>query len=104
MEKNRVVFLDRDGTINKDYGYVYKKEDFEFLPKVIDGLKILKDLGYKLIIITNQSGIGRGYYEEKDYNILTKYMIGELEKYDIHKKYIIVLILIKIIVIAENQN
>lgn len=78
--KNKAVFLDRDGTINVDHGYVYKIEDFEFLPGAIDALRILQDKGYLLIIITNQSGIARGYYTEDDYDMLTKYMLNELKK------------------------
>ena len=59
MERNKVIFLDRDGTINIDYGYVYQKEKLEFIDGAIEGLKNLSTAGYKLIIITNQSGIGR---------------------------------------------
>lgn len=80
MEKNKVVFLDRDGTINKDFGYVYKIEKLEFLDGVIEGLKLLSDNGYKLIIITNQSGIGRNYYSLDDYETFTNYMLNELSK------------------------
>jgi D,D-heptose 1,7-bisphosphate phosphatase len=65
---NKAIFLDRDGTINKDSGYTFKIEDLVFLPNVISGLKELSKLNYKLIIITNQSGIGRGYYAEEDYD------------------------------------
>jgi UDP-N-acetylmuramoyl-tripeptide--D-alanyl-D-alanine ligase len=64
---NKAVFLDRDGVINVDKNYVYKLEDLEFIPGSIYALKKLKQRGYLLIIITNQSGIGRGYYNEKDY-------------------------------------
>lgn len=77
---NKAVFLDRDGTINVDYGYVYKINDFKFKKGVIEGLKILNDLGYILIIITNQSGIGRGFYKENDFKKLTNYMLDELKK------------------------
>lgn len=80
MEKNKVVFLDRDGTINKDFGYVYDIEKLEFLDGVLEGLKKLNDNGYKLIIITNQSGIGRNYYNLNDYNLFTNYMISEFLK------------------------
>ena len=57
---NKAVFLDRDGTINVDKDYLYKKEDWEFIDGVVDGLQILQNLGYKLIVISNQSGIARG--------------------------------------------
>lgn len=72
---NKVIFLDRDGTLNYDYGYVHKISDFKLLPNVIDALKILKELGYIFIIITNQSGVARGYFTEEDVNILHNHMI-----------------------------
>ncbi len=79
----KAVFIDRDGTINIEKHYLYKIEDFEFLPGVVDGLRLLQDTGYKLIIITNQSGIGRGYYTEEDYNTLNNWMIDELKRHDV---------------------
>lgn len=77
---NRAVFLDRDGTINVEKHYLYKIEDFELLSGVIDGLRLLQDAGYILIIITNQSGIGRGYFTEEDFIALNDWMIRELKK------------------------
>lgn len=71
---NKVIFLDRDGTINVDYGYVHEKEKFELLPEVEDGLLELQKMGYLLIIITNQSGIGRGFFTEKVYLSFQKYI------------------------------
>jgi D-glycero-D-manno-heptose 1,7-bisphosphate phosphatase len=71
----KAVFLDRDGTINKDNGYVYQIEEFEILPGVIEGLHLLQDAGYLLIVVTNQSGIARGYYTEQDFRILTGWMM-----------------------------
>jgi len=65
--KDKAIFLDRDGTINEDKGYVYRIQDLKIIPKVIEGLKLFKYAEYKLIIVTNQSGIGRGYYTEEDY-------------------------------------
>lgn len=70
--KNKAIFLDRDGTINVDYGYVYKIEDFEFIPGVIESLRKLQKAGFLLVIITNQSGIARGYYSKKDFLDLHK--------------------------------
>ncbi len=75
MEK--VVFLDRDGVINIEKNYLYKIEDFEFIDGVFEALAYLQNLGYKLIIITNQSGIGRGYYTFEQYNKLTNWMIEQ---------------------------
>lgn len=78
---NKAVFIDRDGTINEDPGYVHKVEDFKLYGGVIDGLRLLKD--FKLFIITNQSGIGRGYYKEDDMHNFNKRLLEELSKQDI---------------------
>jgi len=76
----KAVFLDRDGTINVEKHYLHKIEDFEFLHGAVEGLKLLQNAEYKLIIITNQSGIGRGYYTENDFNNLNVWMLDELKK------------------------
>tara|TARA_B100002003_G_C14091865_1_gene525146 strand:+ start:819 stop:1355 length:537 start_codon:yes stop_codon:yes gene_type:complete len=81
---NRAIFLDRDGVINKDNEYISKVEDFEFIPKTIDALKKAIKNNYKLIIITNQSGIGRGYYTLEDYKKVESYMLEELKKESIN--------------------
>ena len=75
---NKAVFLDRDGTINIEKHYLYRIEDFEFLPGVKPALKNLQEAGYLLIIITNQSGIGRGYYSEEDFHVLNDWMVDQL--------------------------
>lgn len=77
---NKAVFLDRDGTINVEKNYLYKKEDFEFIDGAIEGLKLLQDNGYLLIVVTNQSGIARGYYTEEDFKILNDWMLKELRR------------------------
>ena len=64
-QKNKVVFFDRDGVLNKDTGYVHKSKDFIWLNGAKKAIKYLNNNNYKIIIITNQSGIGRGYYKEK---------------------------------------
>lgn len=81
---NKAVFLDRDGTINVDYGYVYQYEKFEYIDGVKETLRTLQDMGYKLIIITNQSGIARGYYTEEDMKALHEKMCADLENEGIH--------------------
>jgi D-glycero-D-manno-heptose 1,7-bisphosphate phosphatase len=82
--KNKAAFLDRDGVINYDYGYVGKIEDFVFLPGVFEGLQLIQNLGFKIIIITNQSGIGRGYYSLEEYELLIEYMKETLKQNNIH--------------------
>lgn len=73
----RALFLDRDGVINVDHGYVSKIEDFEFSEGIFSLLKLFRDAGHLLFIITNQSGIGRGYYKESDFHTLTEWMTEE---------------------------
>lgn len=87
MEKRKAIFLDRDGTINVDKDYLYKIEDFEFENGAKEGLKILNDLGYELIVVTNQSGIARGYYTEEDVEKLHEFMINELLKIGVKIRY-----------------
>jgi D-glycero-D-manno-heptose 1,7-bisphosphate phosphatase len=62
----KAVFLDRDGVINLDHGYVYRWEDFQFVPGAIDAMRRLRDDGYALVVVTNQAGVARGYYTEDD--------------------------------------
>lgn len=78
--KNKALFLDRDGVINVDKNYVHKIEDFEFTEGIFEVLKHFQALGYLLIIITNQAGIGRGYYTESQFFTLTNWMINEFKK------------------------
>ncbi len=66
----KAAFLDRDGVINEDKGYVYRWQDFKFIPGTINSLKRLKELGYALVIVTNQSGLARGYYTEREFHYL----------------------------------
>lgn len=78
------VFLDRDGTINVERNYLYKISDFEFEYSAISAIAALNDAGYKVIVITNQAGIGRGYYTEADVERLHIWINDELKKYDAH--------------------
>lgn len=68
------AFLDRDGVINVDHGYVYRCEDFSFVPGVLAAAADLARAGHALVVITNQSGIGRGLYGEADFHRLTDWM------------------------------
>lgn len=67
----RAAFLDRDGVVNREVGYLHRWEDFKFLPGALDAMRRLHQAGYSLVIVTNQSGIARGYYTEADYEALT---------------------------------
>ena len=73
-QKKKALFLDRDGTINVDKGYVYEKEEFEFQPGIFELVKKYAEQGYLIFIVTNQSGIARGLYTEKDYLQLTDWL------------------------------
>jgi len=75
----KAIFLDRDGIINVDYSYVHKQEDFEFCEGVFETLQHFISLDYILFIVTNQSGIGRGYYTSDDFNELTSWMLCQFE-------------------------
>src|SRR3989338_7826768 len=81
---NKAVILDRDGVLNKDPGYVHKIEDFGLYPDVMAALKLLK--GFNLFIITNQSGIGRGFYTEEDFHKFNDHLISKLTKEGIEIK------------------
>jgi len=83
MKKQKALFLDRDGIINIDHGYVSKIEDFEFTEDIFELLHLFIQKEYLLFIITNQSGIGRGYYTLNDFNTLTEWMLQKLEDQNI---------------------
>lgn len=79
----RALFLDRDGTINVDHGYVHEPAKFDFIPGVFDFCRRAQELGYLIVVITNQSGIERGYFTEQDYAALTQYMVGEFGEHGV---------------------
>lgn len=76
MNAAPAAFLDRDGVINRDHGYVGRAEDFEFLPGVLAACAILGAWGFRLVVVTNQSGIARGRYTEADFLRLSDWMRG----------------------------
>ena len=74
-EKKPALFLDRDGVINIEKNYLHKKEDFEFIDGIFDLCHFYQEKGYLIVVVTNQSGIARGYYSEVDFANLTLWMI-----------------------------
>jgi histidinol-phosphate phosphatase family protein len=78
---NKVVFLDRDGTINIDSkGYINNPDDFNLFPNVAKAIKLFNDLNFKVVLVTNQSGIARGYFSFDDVKLIHNKMISELTK------------------------
>lgn len=82
---HKAVFLDRDGVINDDTGhyYIYKPEDFKINAGIMDGLKLLTQHGFKLVVVTNQGGVAKGIYTEADVNKVHDHFKKELEKHHI---------------------
>ena len=71
---NRAVFCDRDGVINRDHGYVHRWDEFDIFPGVPQALSGLRQAGWILVLVTNQSGIARGLYDEQAFHALTEQM------------------------------
>ena len=80
----KALFLDRDGIINIDYGYVHHKDQFKFTEDIFTFLKLFQKKDYLFFIVTNQSGIGRGYYSEIDFQKLTIWMNEQFQNKSIH--------------------
>lgn len=82
----KVILIDRDGVINKDPGgwtehdYVTSPKDFQFLPGSLEALRILKKEGFKVIVISNQAGVGKGYFTKQNLDELNKFMLSEVKK------------------------
>lgn len=79
----RAFFLDRDGVINVDHGYVNSPENFEFISGVFEACRLIVKQGYKIVVVTNQAGIGRGFYSEEQFHKLTKWMIEEFSQHGV---------------------
>ena len=78
QKQQKALFLDRDGTINVERNYVYKVEDFKFQPGIFELIRKYEADGFLIFIVTNQSGIARGYYPENDFHKLNDWMIEKL--------------------------
>ena len=84
MQQRQAVFFDRDGVLNVDHGYVYCQQDFEWMPGAIEAIRFLNNHSYQVFVITNQSGIARGFYKEEDVQLLHQFMNEELQKQGAH--------------------
>ena len=78
--KRSALFLDRDGVINVDHGYVHQKEHCQFIPGIFDLVRCAHERGYLVVVVTNQAGIGRGYYNEKTFDLLMQWMQEEFSR------------------------
>ena len=74
MHKKPALFLDRDGVINIDHAYVHRKQDFHFIDGIFELVAAAKAAGYLVVVVTNQAGIGRGYYSEADFHELMNWV------------------------------
>jgi D-glycero-D-manno-heptose 1,7-bisphosphate phosphatase len=81
MGKHRAVFMDRDGTINVEVQYLCNADEFQLIPGVAQALKRLKDAGFLLVVVTNQSGVGRGLYDEAALNAVHERMHQDLASF-----------------------
>jgi D-glycero-D-manno-heptose 1,7-bisphosphate phosphatase len=75
----KALFLDRDGVIDVDTGYVHRVIDFKFIEGIFELTRLAVDKGYLVFVVTNQAGIGRGYYSEADFHVLTKWMLDRFK-------------------------
>lgn len=76
----RALFLDRDGVINVDHGYVHRVEQFEFCAGIFELVRAARERGYAIVVVTNQAGIGRGLYTEEDFQRLSSWMGQRFER------------------------
>ena len=81
---HRALFLDRDGVINEEVGYLHRAEDVRWIEGIVPLCQTAQQLGYKLVVVTNQSGIARGFYTTGDYEALMQWMRTELAHDDVH--------------------
>ena len=77
----RAVFIDRDGTINVEKEYLYRTDDFAFIPGAPQAIRLLNEAGFLVIVVSNQSGVARGYYTEEDVHLLHRHIASHLEPF-----------------------
>lgn len=81
---DRAVFLDRDGVINVDHGYTHRIEDFQFIAGSTEAMALLQSAGWRLVVVTNQSGIARGLFSSEDYERFTAHLRAQLQARGVH--------------------
>jgi D-glycero-D-manno-heptose 1,7-bisphosphate phosphatase len=79
----RALFLDRDGVVNEEVGYLFRREEVRFVPGLFSLCRTARGLGYRIIVVTNQAGIARGYYSEEDFQRLMEWMQAELAREEV---------------------
>lgn len=87
--KNRILFLDRDGIINRNKPYISSNSEFEFMDDIFNVCKLFLKNNFKIIVVTNQSGIGRGLLSVYDFHILTLWMLEKFESQDIRIEFVL---------------
>lgn len=80
----KALFLDRDGVINVDKGYVHRIDDFEFVPGIFEFCQRAEQMGFAIFVVTNQSGIGRGFYSQSEFDELTQWMCEKFAATGVH--------------------
>jgi D-glycero-D-manno-heptose 1,7-bisphosphate phosphatase len=83
IHKSKALFLDRDGVVNVERGYVHSREQFHFQEGIYELCRAVQTLGYLLLVVTNQAGIARGYYSEPEFLELTEWMIHQFAEQQI---------------------
>ena len=101
---NKACFLDRDGVLNEDIGYLHKSEDFKWIDGAVEAIKLLKKNNFLVIVITNQSGISRGYFTAKDVTNLHEWMNKILKKEGIQINDFFFLKIYLIITLNQEEN
>jgi D-glycero-D-manno-heptose 1,7-bisphosphate phosphatase len=77
----RAVFIDRDGTINEEKEYLYRADEFAFIPGAPQAIRLFNEAGFLVIVVSNQSGVARGYYTEEDVHLLHRHIAAQLESF-----------------------
>lgn len=77
MPSSRALFLDRDGVINVDHGYIGSVDRFDIIPGVVEALGRALDYGFRLVVVTNQSGVARGYFSAAEYDLVECHMVAQ---------------------------